>query len=172
MDKDAKTTATPDKRVTIIAAVAGNGAIGYGNGLLYRLPDDMKRFRKLTVGNTVIMGRRTYESLPHGALPDRRNIVLSKSGASCPGCEVYASLDLALESCVRDEAVFVIGGATVYREALPIASRLCLTIVHDTPERADAFFPDFSAGWKETSREYHPSDGRHAVPFSFVDYVR
>ena len=104
-------------RITIIAALAANGAIGLGNRLLYRMPNDMKRFKALTTGHTVVMGRRTFESLPKGALPDRRNIVLSRRpGASFPGAECYASLQEALAHCGTDEAIYIIGGASVYAD--------------------------------------------------------
>lgn len=161
-------------RLSIIAAVAENNAIGYENKLIYWLPNDLKRFKQLTTGHTIIMGRRTFESLPKGALPNRRNIVLSRKGTAeqFPGCDLYASLNEALQSCSTDEEVFIIGGHSVYREALACADRLCLTLVHDTPENADTFFPDFSEEWKESWREDHEVDDRHAHSYSFVDFVR
>lgn len=167
--------------ITIIAAVAANRAIGYDNKLLYRLPDDMRRFRLLTTGHTVIMGRNTFNSLPKGALPNRRNIVLSTTLGSLPRCECYASLDEALAHCglddclshgALDDDVFIIGGARVYADAMPLTHRLCLTEVADTPAQADVFFPDYSSGWRQVARENHPRDDRHAFPFAFVDYVR
>ncbi len=156
--------------ITIIAAVAENNAIGRNGKLIYRLPNDMRRFRALTTGHTVIMGRRTFESLPKGALPDRRNIVLSRT-ATCPGCEVFSSLEEALRHCAENEKIFIIGGAEVYRAALPLAAKMSLTLVHDTPE-ADTFFPDFSDDWEETSREDFPADDKHAKPYSFVEFIR
>ena len=129
--------------LNIIAAVAANSAIGYENQLLYWLPNDLKRFKALTTGHTIVMGRRTFESLPKGALPNRRNIVLSRSGQSFPGCETYASLAEALAHCTPAEEVYIIGGATVYEQALPLADRLCLTEIDDTPAQADAFFPPY-----------------------------
>lgn len=160
-------------RLSIIAAVAQDGAIGLDNGLIYRLPNDLRRFKALTTGHTIIMGRRTFDSLPKGALPNRRNIVLTRSKRDFEGAERYASLNEALQQCREDEEVFVIGGASVYKEAMKIADRLCLTLVHDTPERADVFFPevDFTE-WEETSREDHEQDERHEVAYSFVDYQR
>lgn len=157
--------------ITIIAAVAENLAIGYQNALLYRLPDDMKHFRTLTTGHTIIMGRRTFESFPKGALPQRRNIVLSRSKETFEGCEVFPSLEDALNHCTSDEEVFIIGGSSVYREAMPLADRLLLTEIHDTPAAADTFFPPY-ADWKETAREHHPCDERHSVSFDFVSYER
>lgn len=160
--------------ITLIAAVAKNGAIGNENKLIYWLPDDLKRFKALTTGHTIVMGRRTFESLPKGALPNRRNMVLSRNRQfTAPGIEVFASLQEALASCASDEEVFVIGGASVYREAMPLADRLCLTLVDDTPVRADAFFPEIlAAEWRISSDEPHDADDRHAYAFRFVDFLR
>jgi dihydrofolate reductase len=160
--------------ITLIAAVAKNGAIGNENKLIYWLPDDLKRFKALTTGHTIVMGRRTFESLPKGALPNRRNVVLSRNRQfTAPGIEVFASLQEALASCASDEEVFVIGGASVYREAMPLADRLCLTLVDDTPVRADAFFPEIlAAEWRIASDEPHDPDDRHAYAFRFVDFLR
>ena len=212
--------------LSIIAAVARNGAIGLDNKLLYWLPNDMRRFRQLTTGHTIVMGRRTFESLPKGALPNRRNCVLTRSAtearaceladastpptgaracepasastpptgaratepadanitptgaraseptsARFPGCECFASWDDFVASCQPGEEVYVIGGASVYRALIGKADRLCLTEVDDTPEEADAFFPDYATGWREVWREDHAPDDRHAHPYSFVDYV-
>ena len=157
--------------INIIAAVAENRAIGFENKLLYWLPDDLKRFKALTTGHTIIMGRKTFESLPKGALPNRRNIVLSRNITELPGCEVFPSLSAALEKCGEEEEVYIIGGSTVYAEGIAIASRLCLTEIHDTPSSADAFFPDYSA-WREVWREEHYKDEKHSQNFSFVDDER
>lgn len=158
-------------KISIIAAVARNRAIGQGNKLIYWLPDDLKRFKSLTTGHTIIMGRKTFGSLPKGALPNRRNIVLTRKGGTFAGCEAYSSLQEALHHCAADEEVFIIGGASVYAEALPLADRLCLTEVDNVPDEADAFFPCY-AGWHESWRENHSVDERHKFPFAFVDYVR
>ncbi|MBR2185539.1 MAG: dihydrofolate reductase [Prevotella sp.] len=157
--------------ITIISAVAKNRAIGFQNKLLYWLPNDLKRFKSLTTGHTIIMGRKTFESLPKGALPNRRNVVISRSAKSLPGCDVYHSLEEALRSCGKDEDIYIIGGATIYEQSLPYADRLCLTEIDDVPAEADVFFPDYSA-WKETSREEHDIDEKHAQRYAFVDYVR
>ena len=182
--------------ISIIAAVAKNRAIGYKNKLIYWLPNDLKRFKTLTTGHTIIMGRNTYLSLPKGALPNRRNIVLSRSAFISPpesggvrgglkngqtksnlndlypNCDVYPSLEAALEHCAPDEDIYIIGGASVYRQALPLADRLCLTEIDDTPAEADTFFPPYEDDWQEENREDHPVDDRHAFPYSFVDYSR
>ena len=159
--------------ISIIVAIAKNYAIGFENKLLYWLPNDLKRFKALTTGHTIIMGRRTFESLPKGALPNRRNIVLSRQDIEFPGAERYPSLEAALAQCHDDEEVFIIGGASVYREALPLADKLCITHIDDTPEAADAFFPEIDPSvWKETGREAHPTDEKHLYPYQFVDYRR
>ena len=159
--------------ISIIAAVARNMAIGRGNELIYWLPNDLRRFKALTTGHTIIMGRRTFQSLPKGALPNRRNIVLTRSGKEFPGAETYSSLREALDSCLPSEEVFVIGGATVYAEALPLADRLCLTEVDDEPEGADAFFSQVSSDlWKVSSREEHGKDEKHDYTYTFTDYIR
>ena len=157
--------------ISIIAAVARNRAIGYENKLIYWLPNDLKRFKTLTTGHTIIMGRNTFLSLPKGALPNRRNIVLTRSQKAFPGCDVYTSLEEALAHCYKDEDVYIIGGASVYRQALPLADRLCLTEINDTPEKADTFFPPYD-DWKEVSREDHEKDERHEYEYSFVDYIK
>jgi dihydrofolate reductase len=168
--------------INIIAAVAKDRAIGFQNKLIYWLPNDLKRFKSLTTGHTIIMGRNTFLSLPKGALPNRRNIVLSRTAFSShtgedgrglfPGCDVYPSLEEALAHCAKDEEVYIIGGASVYTQALSMADRLCLTEVDDTPAQADTFFPEYKADWREVAREDHDIDERHAQRYAFVDYVR
>ena len=158
-------------RINIIAAVARNRAIGNKNKLIYWLPNDLKRFKALTTGHTIIMGRNTYLSLPKGALPNRRNVVLSRTVSELPGCECYSSLDEALQHCPQDDDIYIIGGASVYRQAMERADRLCLTEVDDTPEGADAFFPEYGE-WRETGREEHPADEKHAFNYAFADYER
>lgn len=160
--------------LSIICAVAENGAIGYENRLLYHLRADLQRFKALTTGHTIIMGRSTFASLPKGALPNRRNIVLSRSTTTpWPNTEVYASLQEALATCSDDEEVFIIGGASVYAEALPLANRLCLTHIHATPELADTFFPTWNPQeWQLTHQEHHAADEQNEVAYTFADYVR
>ena len=117
------------------------------------------------------MGRNTFLSLPKGALPNRRNIVLSRSTKAFEGCDVYPSLEEALLHCDKDEDIYIIGGASVYQQALKIADRLCLTEIDDTPKDADTFFPPYD-DWKESAREDHDIDEKHAQRYAFVDYVR
>jgi dihydrofolate reductase len=158
-------------RINIIAAVAKNRAIGYNNKLIYWLPDDLKHFKALTTGHTIIMGRHTFESLPKGALPNRRNIVLSKSVTELPGCEVFPSFDDAIKHCSQDEDIYIIGGASIYEQTIEHADRLCMTEVDDTPKDADAFFPPYDQ-WKMCDKETHTKDDRHAFNFAFVDYIK
>lgn len=158
-------------QINVIAAVARNRAIGFKNKLIYWLPDDLKRFKALTTGHTIIMGRNTFLSLPKGALPNRRNVVLSRTCKDFPGCECFSSLDEALAHCSSDEDIYIIGGSSVYEQALAVADRLCLTEIDDTPADADAFFPDYS-GWKEVWREEHSKDEKHEYDFAFVDYTK
>lgn len=159
--------------ITIIAAINRNRGLGFENKLLYWLPNDLKRFKALTTGHTIIMGRKTFESLPKGALPNRRNIVLSKGNACFPGAECFHSLEEALAQCTPGEDIYIIGGASLYAEAMPLADRLCLTEIEDTEKEADVFFPAFDTDvWKETKREMHTTDEKHAYAYSFVDYER
>ncbi len=161
-------------RLILIAAVADNNAIGYQNKLLYWLPEDLKRFKRLTTGHTILMGRKTFESFPKGALPNRRNVVLThQEDLSFPGAECFPSLQAALASCKSDEDVFVIGGESLYKATLPMADKLCLTEIEDTPEKADAFFPSFrKEEWSVTFEECHPKDEKHSQVFTFKDYER
>lgn len=141
-------------------------AIGANGTLPWHIKEDLDHFKQLTWGHTVLMGRKTFESLPHGALPGRRNIVLSHTVSMLPGCEVYASFEEALQHCAKDEQVFVMGGASVYRAALPLASRLYITLVEQELTDADTFFPVFDKNvWKEVKREQH--DG-----YAFTEWER
>ena len=159
--------------ISIIVAIAKNNAIGFENKLLYWLPNDLKRFKALTTGHTIIMGRKTFESLPKGALPNRRNIVLSRQDIDFPDAERFNSLEAALSQCRDEEEIYIIGGASVYQEAMPLADKLCVTHIDDTPEQADAFFPEIDSSiWEETYKEFHPTDEKHQYPYCFVDYQR
>lgn len=159
--------------ISIIVAIAENNGIGFENRLLYWLPNDLKRFKALTTGHTIIMGRKTFESLPKGALPNRRNIVLTRQAIDFPGAERYGSLEEALSQCKDDEEVFIIGGASVYQASMSLADKLYLTLIADVPKEADAFFPEIDPSvWKETGREAHPADERHPYPYTFADYQR
>lgn len=155
--------------INMIAAVARNRAIGFENKLIYWLPNDLKRFKQLTTGHTIVMGRHTFESLPKGALPNRRNCVLTRTAQALPGCECFKDWASFIATCRPDEDIYIIGGASLYESLLDKADRLCLTEIDDTPAQADTFFPDYSQ-WQETWREDHPADERHQQAYAFVDY--
>jgi dihydrofolate reductase len=160
-------------KLALIAAIAKNNAIGFENKLIYWLPNDLKRFKELTTGHTIIMGSNTFRSLPKGALPNRRNIVLSRKESGFPSCETFSSLEEALANCCDTELVYIIGGEMLYRTALPHADILCLTEVDDTPENADAFFPEFARNeWEVIEQEEHTADEKHAYNYRFVTYLR
>lgn len=159
--------------VSLIAAVARNGAIGRDNALLWHDPRDLARFRALTMGAPVLMGRRTWDSLParFRPLPGRRNLVLSRQpGMQLPGAEVHADLASALRATAAAERIWVIGGAQLYAQALPRADELALTEI-DADLEGDTFFPDWDRdAFDELSRERQP--GREGPDFDFVRYRR
>lgn len=156
--------------LSIVAAVASNGVIGVAGGLPWRLPEDLKRFRALTRGHAVIMGRKTWESL-RGPLADRQNIVVtSQSAFEAPGAEVAAGLEEALARVAMPPPAFCIGGAALYREALPLARTMHLTEIA-RPFEGDVAFPAFErGGWREVARESHASDD--GLDYAFVTYER
>ena len=160
-------------KLALIAAIAENNAIGFENKLIYWLPKDLKRFKELTTGHTIIMGSNTFRSLPKGALPNRRNIVLSRKQNEFPGAETFNSLEEALANCHNEDIVYIIGGETLYRAAMPMADILCLTEVRDTPAKADAFFPQFDRKeWKITEKELFTKDEKHSHDFCFTTYLK
>ena len=155
---------------TLLVAVAQNGAIGKDNQLLWPLPEDLKRFKRLTTGHVVVMGRKTYESIGK-PLPNRVNVVVSRNpNFRAEGCQVVSSLEEAL-TVADNRTVFLIGGAELYRLGLPLCDRIELTEVHTAPE-GDTFFEFDRTHWKEISREPHPADERHAYAFDFVTLVK
>ncbi len=160
--------------ISIIVATDQRGAIGKDNNLLWRLPNDMKHFRELTIGHTVIMGRRTFESLPKGALPDRKNIVLTtEPDTRFDDCVVYNTLWGALMATEGEDEVFIIGGGNVYEQALEVADKLYLTLVHHTFPEADTFFPPVDPKvWEEIARTDAPKDEKNPYAHSFLTYVR
>lgn len=158
--------------LSIIACISQtNRAIGYQNRLLYHIKSDLTRFRELTTGHAIIMGRKTYESLPNGALPHRRNIVVSRSMKEMEGCEVYPNLEAALKAAEgKTEETFIIGGESIYRQSLPAAHKLYLTVVDDAPQQADAFFPEINPKeWKLIEKEMRNENG---LSFSFLTYLK
>ena len=158
--------------LSIIACISQNNrAIGYQNRLLYHIKSDLTRFRELTTGHAIIMGRKTYESLPNGALPHRRNIVVSRSMKKLEGCEVYPNLEAALKAAEGEFGeTFIIGGESIYRQSLPAARKLYLTVVNDAPQQADAFFPEINPEeWKLIEKEMRNENG---LSFSFLTYLK
>lgn len=160
--------------LSIICALTQNSAIGNKGGLLYYLPADLKHFKNLTTGHTIVMGRKTFESLPKGALPNRRNVVITRqTDYAAPNIEVFHSFDEALQACATDEEVFILGGESIYEAALPKADRLCLTHIEATPDEADTFFPAYDASqWSIESEEHYQPDEKNRLPYSFINYIR
>ncbi len=159
--------------IALIAALDRRGAIGKGNALPWHLPDDLKRFKQLTLGKPVLMGRKTAQSLGR-ALPGRRNLVLTRSGqVPFEGMEAVVSLEDARIAARDAEALCVIGGGEIYALTLPVATVLHLTHVDTIVEGADAFFPEFDRdAWSAVSREARAADAKHAFAFEFVEYRR
>jgi dihydrofolate reductase len=159
-------------RVALIAAVARNGVIGIDNHLPWRLPDDLKRFRALTVGHSVIMGRKTFESIGT-PLPGRQNIVVThRNDFRAAGCDSASSLPDAIARATLPEPVFVIGGEALYRAALPLADLLYLTEI-DRDFAGDAGFPEFARqDWRETARELKHQDEPSGFVYAFTTYER
>ncbi|OGI65699.1 MAG: dihydrofolate reductase [Candidatus Muproteobacteria bacterium RBG_16_60_9] len=158
--------------ISLIAALAENRVIGNHNALPWRLPADLQHFRKLTTGNPVIMGRRNFESIGR-PLPQRTNIVVTRRpNFQATGCIVVDSLDSAFAACREAPDVFIIGGAEIYAQTIDRADRLLLTLVHAAVP-GDTFFPEIDwSPWRETARESHAPDERHAHAYSFVTYER
>ena len=158
--------------ISIIVAVAQNFAIGLNNDLLFHLPEDLKRFKRITTGKALIMGRRTFFSLPKAPLPNRRNIVITDvEGESFPGCETVRSIDEAVELVNYEPEAFVIGGGMIYRQFYPLAGKLYLTLVHKEMT-VDTFFPaiDFNE-WEESSRQ-DLFDEINNFHYSYLDLIR
>lgn len=159
--------------VSIIAAVSDDLGIGKNNDLLWHIPEDLKRFKRLTYGNVVIMGKKTWESLPKKPLPGRKNIVLTDiPGESFDSSLTACSVEDALSKCGQDEEIFIIGGGSVYRQFMPLADRLYITHVHmKTP--ADIYFPKIDRRrWKILEKMECISDDDHMLPYSYVIYER
>ena len=157
-------------RISLVWCMAQNGVIGIENRLPWHMPADLKRFKDLTSGHFIIMGRKTFESFPR-PLPNRRHIIVTRDpGFLAPQgcCEVAHSVDAALAKASGEEEVFVIGGASLYAQTLPRADRLYVTLLHARIE-GDASFPSFDwQAWKETAREDHAPDEKNPYPYSFL----
>jgi dihydrofolate reductase len=158
--------------ITVIAAVAENNALGKENQLLWHLPDDFKRFKTLTSGHYIIMGRKTFESFPK-PLPNRTHVIISRQANYQPeGCIVVNSLEQAIEACPKTEEVFIIGGGEIYRQSIAVADKLDLTKVHASFE-ADTYFPEVDLSqWQLVFEEHHPKDERHDYAFTFQTFAR
>ena len=157
--------------ISVIVAVAENGTIGDNNTLLWHITEDMKRFRQLTTGHPVVMGRKTYDSLGR-PLPNRRNVVISRQDLAIEGCEVVHSLEEALALFQAEEEVFIIGGAQIYAEAMPVADRFYLTVV-EHPYEGDTLFPAWNPlDWRLVELERFEQGSAYPYPFRFETYER
>ena len=157
--------------IILIAAAAENNALGKNNDLIWHLPDDFKRFKALTSGHYIIMGRKTFESFPK-PLPNRTHIVITRQKNYNPeGCLIVDSLEEAIEIAPKNEAVFIIGGGEIYKQSIAVADKIELTRVHHHFD-ADTFFPEIDdKKWKLIYEEYHPKDEKHLFDFTFQTYV-
>ena len=160
------------ENISIIVAIAQNFAIGKNNDLLFHLPNDLKRFKQITTGHPVIMGRKTLLSLPKGALPNRRNIVISDiPGEKFERCEMVSSIEAAAVAVKDEQESFIIGGGMIYQQFFPLAGKLYLTLVHRDFD-ADVYFPEIDySEWEELFREDH-SDEKNGFEYSYLDLKR
>ncbi|HUX24697.1 MAG TPA: dihydrofolate reductase [Burkholderiales bacterium] len=159
-------------RICLVVAMAANRVIGRNNALPWHLPADLKRFKALTMGHPVVMGRKTYESIGK-PLPGRRNLVVTRNRAyNAPGCEIAHSLDAAIDACRGAQEIFIIGGAELYNKSLPRAHSLEFTEIHADFE-GDAVFPQYAPDqWREAGREIHDSEAGAPFRYDFVRYER
>lgn len=159
--------------ISIIAAVAEDYGIGNKNDLLWHIPEDLKRFKKLTLGQAVIMGKKTWESLPRKPLPGRKNIVITDDPLECIDCSITAySIEDALSKCDKNEEIFIIGGGSVYRQFMPLADRLYITHIHKSAQ-ADTYFPVIDPGvWQPIEKEEYRQMGAGTIPYTYIVYKR
>ncbi len=156
------------KNISLIVAMSKDRAIGANNDLLWHISSDLKRFKKITTGHTILMGRKTYESLPNGALPQRRNIVISKSISTLPDAEVFTSIEEALVSVQEDEKLFIIGGGQIYKDALPYVETMYLSLVSGDYPQASVFFPKFHwDDWTIEEKETIKESGENSPNYKF-----
>ena len=160
--------------LSIIVAISENNAIGKAGDLLCYLPDDLKHFKALTMGATVVMGKKTFFSLPRRPLPNRRNIVLTRDMSfTYDNTEIAHSIEELQSMLTADENVFIIGGGEVYRQFMPLATKLHITHIHHTWEDADTFFPEIDPTlWQCVSEERHEADEKHNYAFTFATYKK
>ena len=159
--------------ISIIVAVSEDRGIGKDNKLLWHISEDLKRFKRLTFGNTVIMGKRTWESLPRRPLPGRRNIVLTDDKTENIENAVTAySIEDSLSKCEKNEEIFIMGGGSIYRQFMPFADRLYITHVHKKAP-ADIYFPEIDLKiWKITEKEVFKTDGEESIPYTYTIYEK
>jgi dihydrofolate reductase len=159
--------------ITLIAAAAKNNALGKDNQMIWRLPDDFKRFKQLTTGHHIIMGRKTLESM-NGPLPNRTNVVITRQeDYTYEGCIIVNSLETALAACPQDEEVYIIGGGEIYKQSIAIADKIELTRVLGISPEADAYFPEIDTeNWILTESVFHGKDEKHGYEFVFETWVR
>ena len=157
------------KQISIIVAIAENNAIGLNNDLLWHISDDLKRFKKLTTGNVIVMGKRTYHSLPKGALPNRENMVITdQTNETINGCTMAYSIDEAIAKMSEEKENFIIGGGMIYKQFLPIANKLYLTQVHESFE-ADTFFPEINFDeWETLETEKVEAGGKNEFAHTYM----
>jgi dihydrofolate reductase len=158
--------------ITMIAAASQNNALGKNNELVWHLPNDFKRFKSITSGHHIIMGRKTFESFPK-PLPNRTHIVISRQENYKPqGCFVVNSMEKAIEMCPRDEVSFIIGGGEIYKLGISLSDKIELTLVHHNFE-ADAFFPPIDLEeWEIINSEFQPKDEKHLFDYTYQTYIR
>lgn len=163
-----------NQSIAMIVALDEQNAIGRGGDLLCYLPNDLKHFKQITTGHPVIMGRKTYETLPKGALPNRTNIVITSDNAEkYPDCIVAHSVEEALFHCRDQEKVFIIGGGRLYLSTLHLADQLYLTRIHHTFANADTFFPEIDFDeWTLLEREVHKADEKHRFDYTFLTFIK
>jgi dihydrofolate reductase len=158
--------------ITMVAAMAENNALGKDNDLLWHLPDDFKRFKQITSGHYIIMGRKTFESFPK-PLPNRTHVIITRQKDYHPeGCVVVDSMEKAIEACPKNKDIFIIGGGEIYTLGMNFADSIELTRVHESFE-ADTFFPEIDKSrWNLISEEYHPKDEKHKFDFTYQTFTR
>lgn len=159
--------------LTLIAAAAENNALGKDNELLWHLPNDFKRFKAITTGHYIIMGRKTFESFPK-PLPNRTHVIITKQNNYYvpDGCIVVSSLEEAIKVCPKNDEAFVIGGGQIYHQAINLVDKIDLTRVHTTVD-ADTFFPEFNLDeWELVFEEFHTKDEKHLFDFTFLTYIK
>ncbi len=160
-------------KISLIVAVSEDGAIGDKGNLLWHLSSDLKRFKAITTGHTIIMGRKTYDSLPNGALPNRRNIVVSRQLKSLKDAEVYSDIDEALKATSDEDIVYILGGGEIYKETFPRADELHITLVHKSYPEADTRFPEWKlTDWNILKQEQIGQDEKNELDSVYYHLTR